>query len=240
MGSLAATGAAGLGTGAFTQSTAQREIELSIQPDSSGNAYLDFEPISEYAEYNERDMKLSFGDNGRGSGIPSRANTLFESVFAIKNQGTNPVEVLVPSYSEVSKSTVQNKPAAGSTEFLVNQSKSPVSDPEGVRLVGSNQITVDVDSVDISWPEGISPANKPSNPVPQDSSQSDSGDGRVDTTYTGLRYPGGTAALDPGERVEVDIRFNVSNNRANGPDDRSAGLLFRANSNAVTDDGWAV
>jgi len=236
LGSLAAGAAAATGTGAFSRATAQREIELTIQPDDSNGAYLNFSPTSEYAEYDNGVLKLSFRGNGRGQGLTSRGNTLFEDVFTVENQGTTTVDVVAPSFASVNKSTVQQATAAASTNFLVD-SGSAVSDFDGVRLIGSKTESRSVDSVDISWPRGISPSNKPSNPIPQNENLSDSGPGRVKTTYTGLRYPGGAARLDPGEEVDVDVRFTISNARSS-PDERSAGALYRAVESPAEDSDW--
>jgi len=240
-GSFAAASAGAIGTGAFTQVTAQREIELAIQPDKTDTAYLNFSPVSDYAEYDGGTLLLSFGNNGTGTGLNSRANSLFEDVFRIENQGTDPVDVLMPSFVDVSKSSVQQATAAASTNFLVDATDSPVSDPEGVKLCGPSETKVSVDKVDISWPEGISPTNKPSNPVPQDTINCNdrSGSGSVNESYAGLRYPGGTLSLGVGDSATVDVRFTVSNKRSS-VDRRDAGLLYKAKTGAVTDDDWEV
>ncbi len=206
-GSLAAGGAAALGSGAFTSVEAQREIELAIQPDGEG-AYLDFGNTSQYANKSGGTLSLTFDEQANtsgGKGISSQANSTFEGVFSVYNNGTQEVSINIPTGSDP-----ENSPGVASTQFLVAEGDSLSDDPYGYKY-GTGP--VEVDSVDISWPGETIPENKPSNPVPETGTEGNVSGTRVRTEYQGLRYPGGQAVVGVGQSVSVDVRFTVSNPR---------------------------
>jgi hypothetical protein len=99
VGSLAAAGAAGIGTGAFTSVSADRELTVDIADDA--NALLRLVPVpgSENADYVEvEDGQLSAdvsdgNDSLLGDGVNSGAVTTVADLFRIENQGTQPVYV---------------------------------------------------------------------------------------------------------------------------------------------------
>ena len=100
MGSLAAAGAAGIGTGAFSQVSAERAMSVEVADDST--AYLSFDtdlgnsPDNnyEYSEISDGELEIEFGENSAGGGgVNPNATTHFDDVFAINNQGTEMVEV---------------------------------------------------------------------------------------------------------------------------------------------------
>ena len=97
LGSLAAGGAAAMGTGAFSIVSASRTMSVNTAGDQS--AYLGLDPsISEYASINSNGlMDLEFdGSNGQnGSGLNDEANSLFQNVFRIINNGTNNINVVL-------------------------------------------------------------------------------------------------------------------------------------------------
>lgn len=101
MGSLAAGGAAAIGTGAFTQVSANRGVKVNLAGD--GNALLALRSSSsrnrndEYVVY-ENDGTLSIDISGTNpnlsaSGINDDAVTIIRDMFDIVNQGPNPVFV---------------------------------------------------------------------------------------------------------------------------------------------------
>jgi hypothetical protein len=101
VGSIAAAGAAGLGTGAFTQVSANRGVNVSLAGD--GNALLALKSSSsrnrndEYVVY-EGDGTLSIdisssNPNLSAAGINDDAVTIIRDMFDIVNQGPNPVFV---------------------------------------------------------------------------------------------------------------------------------------------------
>jgi hypothetical protein len=95
-GALAAGGAAGLGTGAFSSVEAERNVEVAVAGDSA--AFLALEPgeeNGEYAEETDGTLELNFDDdaNVAGSGFNQNAETVIDDVFRIKNQGTQEVAV---------------------------------------------------------------------------------------------------------------------------------------------------
>jgi|GEM_PF-4205321 len=94
MGSLAAGGAAALGTGAFDNIQADRNISLEVTGDQS--AYLTMEATSEYASSPEDGLlSLDFGTEttGGGTGLNNDAITSINSVFKFKNGGTKPIAI---------------------------------------------------------------------------------------------------------------------------------------------------
>lgn len=97
LGSLAAAGAAGIGTGAFTSVEADRTVDVQVKGDAS--AYLGLKGSGDSnAQYvsgqSNGEIKINFDKSGNGgSGVNPNADTTLESVFQIENQGTQAVEV---------------------------------------------------------------------------------------------------------------------------------------------------
>ncbi|MGQ3331127.1 hypothetical protein [Halorubrum sp. FL23] len=230
LGALASGSAAAVGTGAFTSATAQREIQLAIQADGNG-AYLDFNPVSSYADTGGESgtLRLTFDENGGGSsatGLTSKANTMFDTVFQIFNNGTNDIEVGLPVDGDP-----RYVPGQASTQFLIAEADANV-DPDGHEYnEAGNAVSFDSDYVDISWPNDVPAYNKPSNPVPEIGS-SNSRDDRVLTAYKGKRYPGGKAVIESGTSVDVHVRFTISNARSSEDvrpgEGETAPLVFEA------------
>jgi hypothetical protein len=103
MGSLAAGGAAALGTGAFSSVEADRTLTAETAPDA--DAYLGMAAPGELENdefatvegYPEGELELRFDGSGgtEGSGLNTDAVSQFDEVFRITNQGTQPVDVWV-------------------------------------------------------------------------------------------------------------------------------------------------
>ena len=101
MGSLAAGGAAAIGTGAFTSVTATRNVDVDVAGDAS--AYLRLEGTggdnSEYVSDDGDGGTLSMNLDSRnetgadGEGVNPDAVTKIDDVFTIENQGTQEVTV---------------------------------------------------------------------------------------------------------------------------------------------------
>lgn len=92
-GALAAGGAAGLGTGAFSFVRAERDITVDVVGDA--DAYLALEANSEYASNDGGELALDFagGNNQNGDGLNANADSRFDNVFVIRNQGTNDARI---------------------------------------------------------------------------------------------------------------------------------------------------
>jgi hypothetical protein len=90
-GSLAAGSAAAMGTGAFSNVQADRSKNLAIRSDKY--AYLGFvNPDGTYAKYDSNNViyfDFETGNGNGGSGINETADTRFNELFQIRNQGTN-------------------------------------------------------------------------------------------------------------------------------------------------------
>jgi len=100
MGSLAAGGAAAIGSGAFSSVEADRSLSVTIADDDT--AYLKFDtdlgnsPDNnyEYSEISDDEMSISFDTNDAGGeGVNPNSVTYFDDVFALMNQGTEPVKI---------------------------------------------------------------------------------------------------------------------------------------------------
>jgi hypothetical protein len=92
LGSLAAGGAAAMGTGAFDQVSAERQISISVPDDNQ--AYLTLDPSgSPFASLNgDGEVVVDISGNGEGgAGINPNGTTLLLDVFEVRNQGTDPV-----------------------------------------------------------------------------------------------------------------------------------------------------
>ncbi|GAB3322717.1 DUF1102 domain-containing protein [Haloplanus salinarum] len=108
MGSIAAGGAATVGTGAFTSVEANRTVNVNVADDT--NAYVGLratsDPNGQFASGSSSDeITIDFdssGSPGSGSGVNPNAETVFEEVFQIENQGTQNVEVDLSSSSSPS------------------------------------------------------------------------------------------------------------------------------------------
>jgi len=85
MGSLAAGGAATIGTGAVSLVSADRDMTVASTGDDS--AYLGMVPDSEYATLNSGELALTFDK------LNQDANTGFKNVFYLENNGSNELRV---------------------------------------------------------------------------------------------------------------------------------------------------
>ena len=85
MGSLAAGGAAAIGSSAFSVVRANRDITASVTGD--GSAYLGLEAQSDYASYDGNELEISFEN------LNENAESRFYNTFYIRNNGSNDVSV---------------------------------------------------------------------------------------------------------------------------------------------------
>jgi len=97
LGALATGSAAAMGTGAFSSVRAERAI--SVETAGDVNAYLGLDASeSVYAEQTGSTLELQFdGSNSGqdGNGLNANADSVFQNVFSIKNNGQNTVRVQV-------------------------------------------------------------------------------------------------------------------------------------------------
>jgi len=101
MGSLAAGGAATIGTGAFTSVEASRDVSVALASDSDAFLQLSARDPN-VAEESGGTLGLDLsGDNSIGDGLNPNATTNFLDVFRIGNQGQNPVAVRVDARDEI-------------------------------------------------------------------------------------------------------------------------------------------
>jgi len=93
VGSLAAGGAAAMGTGAFSNTQVNRNVSVSIVGDQ--NAYLGLNPTSEYTYIKDDILEIDFGKTTEagGSGLNQEGVVSFNDLFEITNQGTRTIAV---------------------------------------------------------------------------------------------------------------------------------------------------
>jgi len=99
IGSLAAAGAVGISTGAFTSVTADRSVSVEVADDSS--AFLTLKqhvgqstPNDVFSSHEDGELVLDFDETAiGGQGVNRDAVTAFDNVFKLENHGTQPVNV---------------------------------------------------------------------------------------------------------------------------------------------------
>ncbi|WP_423750619.1 hypothetical protein [Salinirarus marinus] len=94
IGSLAAGGAAAMGTGAFTSSVSGRDVSVNVVQDP--NAYVGINPTDERSSLDNGQLSLDFSDSSNGAnGLNPNSRTSFHDLFEIRNQGDNDVVAAV-------------------------------------------------------------------------------------------------------------------------------------------------
>jgi len=93
LGSLAAGGAAAMGSGAFSTASANRNIGVQVRSDT--NAYLGLSGDPDYTAETNGTLEINFDGNGQGSGINGNADTEFTDLLTVSNQGTELVLVWI-------------------------------------------------------------------------------------------------------------------------------------------------
>jgi hypothetical protein len=93
LGSLAAGGAAAMGTGAFTSARVNRSVSVNVANDA--NAYIGFDATkgenSNFAEYSSRQIDISLdGDGVDGAGVNENSDYSILELFEVIHQGTEP------------------------------------------------------------------------------------------------------------------------------------------------------
>jgi hypothetical protein len=106
VGSIAAAGAAAMGTGAFTSVSADRSVSVNVAGDDAALLALDASSgaNSAYAtQTGSGEVTVEIDDTddvyADASGVNANATTKIFELFEIKNQGTQPVAVHVPPES---------------------------------------------------------------------------------------------------------------------------------------------
>jgi hypothetical protein len=93
LGSLAAGGAAAIGSGAFSRVSAERNV--SVEAAGDGSAQLRLVPTSDYASYNSNNLLALQFHNLNGN-----ADVEIADVFRIENQGDRPVGIFIDEGSQ--------------------------------------------------------------------------------------------------------------------------------------------
>jgi hypothetical protein len=173
IGSAAAAGAAGIGTGAFTSVTADRSVDVEVAGDSS--AYLQLQKISgepnsqQYVNVDSGEVSFDFSDGnsdvaGGGNGFNPDAVTEVENLLRVGNQGTQEVEFYVDvSGVDLSNGTtiqVRAEDGSGNTVENIAQNggvSSPA--PDSITLTTGETAVLDliVDTTNLDTSSGTLP-----------------------------------------------------------------------------------
>ncbi|MEF8915687.1 hypothetical protein [Natronomonas sp.] len=101
LGSLAAGGAAVMGTGAFSNFQGSRDAAFSIAADNNAFVGLSAPNSLENGEHagvgSNNELSIYFNSNSQvgGNGLNPDGETWFDEVFQVTNQGTQPVDLMV-------------------------------------------------------------------------------------------------------------------------------------------------
>lgn len=143
LGSLAAGGAAAMGTGALTEGDWERGVQGRVAADGPGSAYLEIDPSSNAGneehvkfDHSSGEMYLFFGDIGAGgSGVNPDGNNRFDSLFFARNQ--NPSNNQTHTYwlwvdSPSSKLTFYRNSAPGQSLEGIGNAKEMTRNGQGI------------------------------------------------------------------------------------------------------------
>ena len=124
-GALTTGSAAAAGSGAFSTAEAQRDVTVAVATDA--DAFLSLDALDspnadQYVSSEDGTIEIAIGDSGAGgSGVNTNALTEFEDLFAVTNQGTQPVAFFI-----------QYDPDDGQGDFpQVDGEPGIVPEPEG-------------------------------------------------------------------------------------------------------------
>lgn len=109
-GALASGGAAAVGTGAFSFVRADRDVTIDVVADEA--AYLGLEATSAYASgTSEGTLELNWAgaNEQNGEGLNDDADSRFDDVFKLTNQGTNDARI---SFHDTAGTVGYDSPAA--------------------------------------------------------------------------------------------------------------------------------
>lgn len=107
LGSIAAGGAAAMGTGAFNFANVERDVSIDVVDDS--DAFLALNDTSPYADGSGEQLKLTFDEDAGviGDGINKNSDYSFTGVFSIENQGSQSVGVWIEDDGSESNDIVE-------------------------------------------------------------------------------------------------------------------------------------
>ena len=101
IGSLAAGSAAAMGTGAFTETSVDRGVQVAVANDAAaylGLSDVDHSPNSAYVSQDgsSGELAIEVADSGNGgSGVNLDSHTRIDDLFQIRNQGTQTVYAFI-------------------------------------------------------------------------------------------------------------------------------------------------
>ncbi|ARS90298.1 DUF1102 domain-containing protein [Natrarchaeobaculum aegyptiacum] len=109
VGSTAIGASALVGASAFSVVSADRDLEVDVADDAS--AFLALEPESDYATTDNGQIQLDFTNSDYGAdGLNENADTRFDAVFSVKNQGSQTINLYVSDDHESARGWGENNP----------------------------------------------------------------------------------------------------------------------------------
>lgn len=124
MGSLAAGSAAAMGTSAFTSTSANRHLSVTVANDAAaymGLSAVDGSPNAQYVsgDGSNGELAIEVADtDAGGSGVNVNSHTRIDDLFEVTNQGTQPVYVFLRLTGNGSKTNAYFYDSANPTKAL--------------------------------------------------------------------------------------------------------------------------
>ena len=154
LGSLTAAGAAGIGTGAFTTASAERQVEVRVASDASGYVGL-YDTDSPYSSVEDGQISLDFSEispeNGPGAGTFDNGKGLnpdatynFDDLFRVANQaagGNLRIVITTSGFNLEDLEITTNEPQGGATSLLAEDYDDPQNVP---KLVQPDSLTANM------------------------------------------------------------------------------------------------
>ena len=263
LGVLGSGTAAAMGTGAFTSTSASRDVSVSVADDTNG--YLGFGTSGSangvFASVSGDEIALDFDtSDGGGSGVGLNSTYNFDDVFTIENQGTQTIYVWANfSGEDLDDDDIWFYPDSDSGRRLNDGSNSVVTLTTGQQVnVGvhidtsvlsstDNQALTASLTADVDVPGGLE-GSQPSDPVGEDAAvvSKDPDAGEFSSIQDAIDAVDGTTVLVESGRYEESVAIDVDGltlkgvEGANPTVTQSSGSVVGINADSVTIDGLTV
>ena len=267
LGVLGSGTAAAMGTGAFTSTSASRDVSVSVADDTNGYLGLSASPNEngEFASVDtssggDGEIALDFGaSDGGGSGVGLNSTYNFDDVFRIENQGTQTIYVWANfSGEDLDDDDIWFYPGSDSDRELNDGSNSVVTLTTGQQVnVG---VHIDTSFLSSTGDQGLTatltadvdvpgdPGSQPSDPVGEDVAvvSKDADTGEFDSIQGAINAVDGTTVLVESGRYEESVAIDVDGLTLEAADGASptvtqdSGTVVDVNADGVTADGLTV
>ncbi|OYR66920.1 hypothetical protein DJ79_10615 [Halorubrum ezzemoulense] len=229
LGVLGSGTAAAMGTGAFTSTSASRDVSVSVADDTNGYLGLSASPNEngEFASVDtssggDGEIALDFGaSDGGGSGVGLNSTYNFDDVFRIENQGTQTIYVWANfSGEDLDDDDIWFYPGSNSDRELNDGSNSVVTLTTGQQVnvgvhIDTSEALSSTDdqaltaslTADVDVPGG----SQPSGPAGEDAAvvSKDADTGEFDSIQEAINSVDGTTVLVESGRYEESVTIDV-------------------------------